>query len=121
MTQLFYLLPPLLTTFVENFNVVGPILLFMKKALEIKEDDVLLAREVLDYYTGSPCTNLKIYSPLRFEPRMGDLEAEGLTSTHALLVGTSSVVLHILQFIPRIRFIFQLSLSKLNEESFQEK
>ena len=121
MTQLFYLLPPLLTTFVENFNVLGPILLFMKKALEIKEDDVLLAREVLDYYTGSPCTNLKIYSPLRFEPGMGDLEAEGLTSTHALLVGTSSVVLHILQFIPRIRFIFQLSLSKLNEESFQEK
>jgi uncharacterized caspase-like protein len=32
---------------------MGPILLFMKKALEIKEEDVQLAREVLDYYTGN--------------------------------------------------------------------
>ena len=52
-TQLFYMLPSLFDTFINNFEVMGPILLFMKKALEIKDEDVLLANEVLTYYTGN--------------------------------------------------------------------
>jgi hypothetical protein len=45
--------PSLVGVFVNNFSVLGPILLFMLKALEIQEHDVLLANEILTYYTGN--------------------------------------------------------------------
>jgi hypothetical protein len=48
--------PSLLDVFVDNFDVLGPILLFMRKALEIDEHDVLMANEILTYYTGKVYT-----------------------------------------------------------------
>jgi|LakMenEpi03Aug12_release.lakeMendotaPanAssembly.Ray.scaffolds.fasta_scaffold646133_2 hypothetical protein len=51
-TQLFYMLPPLFDTLISQWDLFGPILILMRKALEITEEDILLAREVLEYYTG---------------------------------------------------------------------
>jgi hypothetical protein len=52
-TQLFYMLPPLFDTLISQWDLFGPILILMRKALEITEEDILLAREVLEYYTGN--------------------------------------------------------------------
>ena len=46
-TQLILGLPTILEFFIENWNTWGPILILQKKYLEIQEEDIALAREVL--------------------------------------------------------------------------
>jgi len=52
-TQLFYSLPSSLPLVIDQWDTVGPTLLFMRKLLEIQEKDKVLAREVILHYTGA--------------------------------------------------------------------
>ena len=52
-TQLILGLPTILEFFIENWNTWGPILILQKKYLEIHEEDVALADEILEKYCGS--------------------------------------------------------------------
>jgi hypothetical protein len=49
------MIPALFDTVINSWDLFGPIALFMRKALEITEEDKLLAREILAFYTGKEC------------------------------------------------------------------
>ncbi|XP_023342225.1 venom carboxylesterase-6 isoform X1 [Eurytemora carolleeae] len=51
-TQAFIALPFLLPVAMDQWDTLGPLSLFMKKALQVTDEDSLLAREILQHYTG---------------------------------------------------------------------
>ena len=52
-TQLVWGLPTILELFTANWKTWGPILILQKKYLEITEEDIAMADEILEYYCGS--------------------------------------------------------------------